>query len=161
MKGPGIRIDLDVRRTWRCSRCGRVTKFLGDVVALRCGCSSEPNWMQLEDLPRRARAVQQAVVHPATADEAADAFDERENLDARESSPAHEPSVPAAHAQASLSETSSIKKLPDESVEVRTRIEEITVIVTETTVPPPTVAPPAPLAETPPPEDDFGAGLLD
>ena len=162
MKGPGIRIDLDVRRIWTCPRCSRVTKYLGDVVALRCGCSAEPNWMQLTDLPRRQRAVQQAVVHPAAADEAADAFDEREKekSDDRKKSPAVEPSASIATTEAPAPESATIEK-PGEPVVATAQIEEITVVVTETIAINTPIAPPAPPAITEPPADDFGAGLLD
>ena len=48
MKGPGLRIDLDVRRVWRCSKCGRIVRTLGQVTAQRCGCTEAAQWMQLQ-----------------------------------------------------------------------------------------------------------------
>lgn len=36
MKGPGIRIDLDVRRLWRCPRCGDERKATGTLTARVC-----------------------------------------------------------------------------------------------------------------------------
>ena len=169
MKGPGIRIDLDVRRTWRCPKCGRTAKYLGDVVALRCNCGSEPVWMQLTDLQRKPRAIQHAVVHPAAADEAADAADERQKVVVPESSApapaaiaensACEPTAPTTEATIAPQET------PAEPVVVITQVEEITLSVTTVTETSPTpdpvvvAPPPAPLAT--PPEDDFGAGLID
>lgn len=48
MKGPGIRIDLDVRRLWRCPRCGDERKATGTLTARTC---SRPDcagvWMKL------------------------------------------------------------------------------------------------------------------
>lgn len=46
MRGPGYKITGDVRRTWRCSRCGFERKLLGDVTALQCTCNDQP-WMTL------------------------------------------------------------------------------------------------------------------
>ena len=54
LKGPGLRIEMDVRQVWRCAKCGRVARLSGDVVASRCNCSEEAVWMQLEgQVPRR------------------------------------------------------------------------------------------------------------
>ena len=52
MKGPGLRVNLDVRRLWRCPRCGRVARTPGAVTAVRCGCSDE-TWMQLQPPVKR------------------------------------------------------------------------------------------------------------
>ncbi len=38
MKGPGFRLDLDVRRVWECPACGRRLKRLGNVAQLDCHC---------------------------------------------------------------------------------------------------------------------------
>ena len=49
MKGPGLRLELDVRRIWRCSKCGRTVRTQGQVTAQRCSCTSDPvQWMNLE-----------------------------------------------------------------------------------------------------------------
>ncbi len=48
MKGPGLRLDLDVRRVWRCEKCGRIARTPGQVTAQRCGCTEPPQWMHLE-----------------------------------------------------------------------------------------------------------------
>ena len=53
MKGPGLRIDLDVRRVWRCSKCGRIVRTLGQVTAQRCGCTEAAQWMHLEPAVKR------------------------------------------------------------------------------------------------------------
>jgi hypothetical protein len=38
MKGPGFRVDLDVRRLWECPACGRRLKMPGDVTNMSCDC---------------------------------------------------------------------------------------------------------------------------
>ena len=53
MKGPGLRIDLDVRRVWRCAKCGRTTRTAGQVTAQRCGCGDDSQWMRLEPPVKR------------------------------------------------------------------------------------------------------------
>jgi hypothetical protein len=57
MKGPGVRVDQDVRRFWRCPLCGKVTRTAGRVTTVVCLCTGEPRWMQLEPTPRRPRYV--------------------------------------------------------------------------------------------------------
>jgi hypothetical protein len=52
MKGPGMRLDLDVRRVWRCPACGRETRSEGQVVMRLCGCTKEGVAMRLVELPR-------------------------------------------------------------------------------------------------------------
>ncbi len=53
MKGPGLRIDLDVRRIWHCAKCGKTIRTPGLVTAQRCNCSDESTWMRLEQpVPR-------------------------------------------------------------------------------------------------------------
>lgn len=47
MKGPGFRRDLDVRRVWRCSGCGRERRVTGQVTSLRCECQPEGRWMTI------------------------------------------------------------------------------------------------------------------
>jgi hypothetical protein len=41
MKGPGFRLDLDVRRLWECPSCGRRMKFGGSVTQVDCDCRSD------------------------------------------------------------------------------------------------------------------------
>lgn len=40
MRGPAYKITGDVRRTWRCPRCGRERKLSGDVTTVECECGS-------------------------------------------------------------------------------------------------------------------------
>jgi hypothetical protein len=54
MKGPGIRIDLDVRRLWKCPQCGREMKATGVVTSRLCpasGCLGV--WMKLVEPLRK------------------------------------------------------------------------------------------------------------
>jgi hypothetical protein len=52
MKGPGMRLDLDVRRVWRCPACGRESRAEGQVVGRVCNCTKEGVAMRLVELPR-------------------------------------------------------------------------------------------------------------
>lgn len=55
MKGPGLRNDLEIRRTFRCPQCGRTVLKLGDVVSQTCPCTDPPTWMQIQpDPPKRS-----------------------------------------------------------------------------------------------------------
>ncbi|MFN0052225.1 MAG: hypothetical protein ACKV0T_08535 [Planctomycetales bacterium] len=53
MKGPGVRIDLDVRRVWLCPRCGKRSRTVGGVTSQRCGCVDGGAWMTLEPPQKR------------------------------------------------------------------------------------------------------------
>lgn len=53
MKGPGLRNDLEIRRTFRCTRCGRTVLKLGDVVSLTCSCTEPPVWMLIQPDPQK------------------------------------------------------------------------------------------------------------
>jgi hypothetical protein len=52
MKGPGMRLELDVRRVWRCPACGRETRSDVKEVARVCSCTKEGVAMRLVELPR-------------------------------------------------------------------------------------------------------------
>jgi|GEM_PF-3540526 len=53
IKGPGLRIEMDVRRCWRCPACGREARVPAWETALRCACRSPGVWMKLiEPTPR-------------------------------------------------------------------------------------------------------------
>ena len=47
MKGPAGRIQLDVRRHWKCPECGTEIKMAGDIVQKVCKCQKEGHWMKL------------------------------------------------------------------------------------------------------------------
>lgn len=55
MKGPGLRIDNDVRRTWQCPVCGKTARAEGDFVGLRCSCKPDGTSMRLVEGIRRVR----------------------------------------------------------------------------------------------------------
>lgn len=38
MRGPGHKTALDVRRTWKCSACGRERRLMGDITTMICDC---------------------------------------------------------------------------------------------------------------------------
>jgi len=52
IKGPGIRLDLDVRRVWRCPSCQRVLKTAGHITGRRCPIDGA--FMKLDDSAQRA-----------------------------------------------------------------------------------------------------------
>lgn len=52
MKGPGMRLDLDVRRVWQCPACGREVRSSGQVVGRVCSCTKEGTAMRLVELTR-------------------------------------------------------------------------------------------------------------
>ena len=61
MKGPGNRIDLDVRRIWECPRCHKQRRANGDVVSLRCGCTGDGESMRLVEKQRLVRSFADVV----------------------------------------------------------------------------------------------------
>lgn len=64
MKGPGLRIDLDVRRVWQCPKCGRQMRCSGDVTSRVCNCQKEETMMLLveETKPAPPRADCRGIV---------------------------------------------------------------------------------------------------
>lgn len=52
MKGPGFRLDLDIRRKWICPKCGDIRRSRGFVTAQSCGCEDGGVWMTLHELPK-------------------------------------------------------------------------------------------------------------
>lgn len=48
VKGPGLRNDLEIRRTFLCPQCGRSVLRLGDVVSQTCACTDPPTWMLIQ-----------------------------------------------------------------------------------------------------------------
>ncbi len=67
MKGPGMRLELDVRRIWRCPACGREARSEGGVVAKVCGCTKDGVAMRLVERPRPKPTVR--VYEPSEPDE--------------------------------------------------------------------------------------------
>lgn len=72
MKGPGVRLDLDVRRVWECPQCGRISKSDGSRVARRCACTDEGVWMRLvrDGRPGRPLTAGLPAQTPASSDAA-------------------------------------------------------------------------------------------
>jgi hypothetical protein len=66
VKGPGLRNDLEIRRTWKCPLCGRTVKYLGNVVATICKCTDATIQMQLMPDIRKAPPKFEKVVIPLT-----------------------------------------------------------------------------------------------
>lgn len=63
MRGPGMRIDFDMRRIWRCPACGSERRAEGKITSLRCNCSSGPTMMKLIE-PQRWRPPEQRPADP-------------------------------------------------------------------------------------------------
>ena len=55
MKGPGLRIDVDVRRAWRCPVCGQAQRLTMDITAPRCPCVRDGVPMKLAEGQRLGR----------------------------------------------------------------------------------------------------------
>ena len=55
MKGPGLRIDVDVRRAWRCPVCGQAQRLTMDITAPRCSCVRDGVPMKLAEGQRPGR----------------------------------------------------------------------------------------------------------
>ena len=53
VKGPGLRNELEIRRTFQCPKCGRTVLKLGDIVSVTCFCSDPPVWMQIQPDPQK------------------------------------------------------------------------------------------------------------
>ena len=56
MRGPGMRHKLDVRRLWRCPRCGAERRLPADVTTVHCVCGEAP-FMQIVEPTRRVRPI--------------------------------------------------------------------------------------------------------
>ncbi len=55
MKGPGLRIDVDVRRAWLCPVCGQGQRLTMDITAPRCCCVRDGAPMKLAEGQRPGR----------------------------------------------------------------------------------------------------------
>ncbi|MEQ8856311.1 hypothetical protein [Gimesia sp.] len=53
MKGPGLKLDLDVRRLWKCPKTGQTIRLSGDVVAKSTQVNGETVFMQLIEEQRK------------------------------------------------------------------------------------------------------------
>ena len=69
MKGPGMRLDLDVRRVWECPECHKQMRSEGQATSRLCGCTREGVSMRLVELPRPKPTVRVPEPTRAEADE--------------------------------------------------------------------------------------------
>ncbi|MGE5193199.1 MAG: hypothetical protein ACM3U2_11945 [Deltaproteobacteria bacterium] len=156
MKGPGLRIDHDVRRVWHCAKCGKTVRTPVHVVAQRCSCS-DASWMALQP-PVKREPFRPPVREPLP-----------------EFEPAPEQPAPVAP-DTPIVEEPSVTFQAEEAVPVASPAETnepapalAPSITTAPAVPPdaataePAASAPAASEQAPvsPPPDDFGAGLSD
>ncbi|QDT95838.1 hypothetical protein [Gimesia aquarii] len=52
MKGPGLKLDLDVRRLWKCPKTGETIRLSGNVVSKTMQVEGEEVFMQLVEEKR-------------------------------------------------------------------------------------------------------------
>jgi hypothetical protein len=62
IKGPGLRIDIDVRRVWRCPSCGQTQKLPSSATSARCGCTREGVALRLTEESRSPRLCLRAEI---------------------------------------------------------------------------------------------------
>ncbi len=55
MRGPGLRIQTDVRRCWRCPACGQERRLPATVVSVLCQCQTPNPQMKLVESMRKLR----------------------------------------------------------------------------------------------------------
>ena len=59
MRGPGLRTLCDIRRTWKCPRCGYVRRASAAETSVRCHCTAEEPFMRLVESQRPERKIAQ------------------------------------------------------------------------------------------------------
>ena len=150
MKGPGLRVDLDVRRVWRCAKCGRVVRALGHVTAQRCTCTSDAaQWMHLEP------AVKKEPFQAPVREHLPEAWElEEASAAAAISPPESESPAKLKHPAAGIPTESAEQPASAPTVVVETVTAEIVEVVVVLPAPDRAVAPP----DT---RDAFGAGVDD
>ncbi|QDT81027.1 hypothetical protein Mal35_45040 [Gimesia maris] len=148
MKGPGLKLDLDVRRLWKCPQTGQTIRLSGNVVAKSVEVDGKTVFMQLVEEQR-----------------------------SRYRDPFHfEYYEPSAHDQSSSERAAAAARSIEEpdTAPVETPVDQpvdnvaehsITEVASTTPTEEPEAAPPTPAeAELPQPaeeeEDTFGGGLL-
>jgi len=55
MRGPGLRLNIDVRRMWKCPQCGKQRRVAATAVTVHCACNPSQPLMQLCEPQRRVR----------------------------------------------------------------------------------------------------------
>lgn len=142
MKGPGLKLDLDVRRLWKCPQTGQTIRLSGDVVNKTMQVDGETVFLQLVE---EKRSLYRDPFH----------FDYYELPSADQSS-----SERAAAAARSNEETET--ETIEEIVVTEAQSTEITLAVSEESEPdtPPTQEPPTQEPAADEEDDSFGGGLL-
>lgn len=64
MRGPGLKLDLDVRRVWTCPACGKQRHLPGDVTSPLCPCRGDGVAMQLTADSRLLRRAERLTPLP-------------------------------------------------------------------------------------------------
>lgn len=55
MRGPGLRVQTDVRRSWRCPACGQERRIPATIVSVVCPCQTPNLQMRLVEPMRKVR----------------------------------------------------------------------------------------------------------
>ena len=88
MKGPGIRLDLEVRRQWVCPECGKRRLESGTTVATRCRCTRDGKNMKLIEPQRRTRSFAEVIERIRQASSSGETKPEKQPPTADEQAPA-------------------------------------------------------------------------
>lgn len=88
MRGPGLRVKLEIRRLWRCPRCGYERRAPGWETTVRCHCTAAEPLMQLIESQRRIPAPPQELdlyfnYEPTPEEAAADAVAKAQRAEER------------------------------------------------------------------------------
>ncbi|MCA9016793.1 MAG: hypothetical protein KDA77_15780 [Planctomycetaceae bacterium] len=138
MKGPGLKLDLDVRRLWKCPQTGETIRLSGDVVSKSTQVEGKTVFMQLVE---EKRSLYRDPYH----------FDFAEVADSDQSS-----SERAAAAARSITESETI----EEFVVTEQHSLEISLTTSDESAAETLPAQDSPEAEPDEEEDSFGGGLL-
>ena len=65
MKGPGLRLEHDVRRRWTCPKCGHSFRESVHIVARQCRAENCGEWMTMEEPSAPQRNYEPHVVAEA------------------------------------------------------------------------------------------------
>ena len=165
MKGPGLRIEIDVRRAWRCPVCGQGARLTMDITAPRCPCVRDGVPMKLAEGQRPGRLDLRPELRSML-----DRIQGGEEFP-RMTSPLTEDSEGGSGGYGG-SKSRNRPPRPERSGgdedrpppprEPRPADEPQAAVTTEpiaSSAPPPVIAEPPSQSPVPPAEDDFGAGL--
>lgn len=168
MKGPGLRIEIDVRRAWCCPVCGQGARLTMDITAPRCPCVRDGVPMKLVegqrpgrlDLRPELRSMLDRIQGGEEFPRMTSPLTEDSEGGAREGGPSgyggsksrNRPSRPER--SGGYSDRPPREPRPTEAPQAVTPTEPMAA-----PAPPQLAAEPPPRSPTPPDEDDFGAGL--